>query len=79
MQNFEQLGRELERRGKADMIKELAQSDDGIRLGQMVDTSGIAQAARSGDSEALKRMISQVLGTDEGRRIAENIKKMMDE
>ncbi len=79
MQNFEQIGKELERRGKADKIKALAESDDGVRLSQMVDTSAIGQAARSGDSEALKKMISQVLGTDEGKRLAENIRKMMDE
>ena len=32
MQNFEQLGRELERRGKTDDIRALAQSPDGQKL-----------------------------------------------
>ena len=32
MQNFEQLGRELERRGKTEQIKQLAESEDGAKL-----------------------------------------------
>ena len=78
MQNFEQIGRELERRGKTDEIKRLAESDDGVRLGQMVDTGALEQAAKSGDSAALRGMLSQVLGTDEGKRLAESLRKLME-
>ena len=79
MQNFEQVGRELQKRGKSDELKALAESPDGKKLGQMVDSSAIGQAARAGDSEALKKMLGQVLSTDEGRRLAESIRKMMGE
>lgn len=77
MQNFEQLGKELERRGKAEDIKRLAESEDGLKLAGMINPQQIEQAARSGDSEALKALLSSVLQTQEGKRLAENVRKMM--
>ena len=79
MQNFEQLGKELERRGKTEEMKRLADSEDGKRLAGMIDPSRIEQAARSGDTETLRRMLSTVLSTREGKRLAENVRKMMEE
>lgn len=79
MQNFEEVGRELQRRGKTDRIKALAESEDGVRLSRMVDAGKIEQAAKSGDGEQLRRMLSSVLGTDEGRRLAESLKRLMEE
>lgn len=77
MQNFEQLGKELERRGKAEDIKRLAESEDGIRLAGMINPQQIEQAAKAGDSDALKALLSSVLQTQEGKRLAENVRKMM--
>ncbi len=78
MQNFEQLGKELERRGKAEDIKRLAQSEDSMRLAGMIDAGKIEQAAKSGDTEALRSLLSSVLQTREGQRLAENVRKMME-
>lgn len=78
MQNFEQLGKELARRGKADDIKKLAESADGIKLAGMIDPQKVELAARSGDSDALKALLSSVLQTQEGKRLAENVRKMME-
>ena len=77
MQNFEHLGKELERRGKADDIKRLAESEDGIKLAGMIDSQQIQKAAKAGDTEALKALLSSVLQTQEGKRLAENVRKMM--
>lgn len=78
MQNFEEIGRELERQGKTDVIKRLAESDDGLKLSRMVDAGAIEQAARNGDGDALKAMLSQVLNTAEGQRLAESVRKLME-
>ena len=78
MQNFEQLGKELERRGKTEEMKRLAESADGKRLAGMIDPGQIEQAARSGDKEALRNMLSTVLSTQEGQRLAESERKMME-
>lgn len=79
MKNFEDLGRELERRGKTDEIKRIAESEDGQRLGRMVNSAELERAARSGDSTAMRELLQRVLSTDEGRRLAENVRKMMEE
>ena len=79
MKNFEEIGRELERRGKTGEIKRLAQSTDGQRLGQMVDSAAIEQAARNGDGAALSEMLKKILGTAEGQRLAEDVRRIMEE
>jgi len=79
MQNFEQMGRELERRGKTDGIRKLAESADGKKLSSMIDANAIEKAARNGDGDALRGMISAVLGTEEGRRLAENVRRLMED
>lgn len=79
MQNFEQVSRELERRGKADQVKRLAQSADGAKLAGMIDSSELGKAAKAGDPEALKKLLGSVLNTPEGKRLAENIRRMMGE
>ena len=78
MQNFEQLGRELERRGKTKELRALAESEDGAKLSAMLDADALSKAAKSGDSAALRRMLGGVLRTEEGRRLAENIRKLME-
>ena len=79
MQNFEQLGKELERRGKASDIKKLAESEEGVKLAGMINAQQIEQAARSGDTEAKRALLSSVLQTQEGKRLAENVRKMMQD
>lgn len=78
MQNISDLGRELEKRGKADDIKRLAQSPDGEKLKNLIGETEIEKAASSGDAEALKKILGSVLSTEEGRRLAENVRRMME-
>ena len=78
MQNFEQLGKELERRGKAEDIKRLAQSDESRKLAGMIDAGKLQQAAKNGDTDALRDMLGAVLKTQEGQRLAESVRKMME-
>ena len=78
MQNFEQLGKELERRGKAEDIKRLAQSEESRTLAGMIDAGKVQQAAKNGDTDALRDMLSSVLKTQEGQRLAESVRKMME-
>ena len=44
----------------------------------MVDQDKLERAAKSGDTAALKDILSQVLSTDEGKRLAEKLKKAME-
>lgn len=78
MQNISDLGRELEKRGKADDIKRLAQSPDGEKLKNLIGEAEIEKAVSSGDAAALKKILGSVLSTEEGRRLAENVRRMME-
>lgn len=77
MQNFEELGRELERRGKTEKLKALADSSDVQKLGKMLDPGAVERAARSGDSQAIKNLLSSVLNTKEGQRLAQSVQQLM--
>ena len=77
MQNFEELGRELERRGKTEKLKALADSSDVQKLGKMLDPGEVERAARSGDSQAIKDLLSSVLNTREGQRLAQSVQQLM--
>ena len=66
MKDFERIGKELERRGKTGSIKS-------------IDTEAVERAARSGDAAAMKNILGQVLGTAEGKRLAESIRRMMQD
>lgn len=78
MQDLEKLAQELRRRGKTEGIRALATSEDGQKLGSMIDGEEAERALRSGDSAALQQLLRGVLGTDEGRRLAEKLRSLME-
>ena len=78
MQDLEKLAQELRRKGQTEGIRALADSADGKKLGQMVDGAAVEQAVKSGDSAALQQILRGVLSTAEGRRLAENLRSMME-
>lgn len=79
MQNFEKIGRELEKRGKTKDIKALAESADGQKLSRMIDPQAVERAAKSGDTEALRSLLGSLLSTAEGQRLAENVRRLMQD
>ena len=79
MNRFEDIGRELERSGKADRLRQLAESPEGQKLGSLIDTKAVESAAKSGDGAALSSILAKVLSTDEGKRLAADIQKMMQD
>ena len=79
MQNFEDLGKELSRRGKTEQLQALAETDDVQRLSRMLDSAAVEKAAKSGDGQALKDILSQVLSTAEGQRLAQSVQQMMQD
>ena len=79
MRDLESVGKELDRLGKTQKLKDIAESADGQKIGRMVDPKALEKAAVSGDAQALRGILSQVLGTDKGRRLAESLKKAMEE
>ncbi|MCI6646574.1 MAG: DUF935 domain-containing protein [Oscillospiraceae bacterium] len=79
MKNFESVERKLVESGKADAIRQIADSADGQRLAEKLDAKKVEQAAKSGDAEALRGILLEVLSTGEGKRLAEQLQKAMKE
>jgi len=77
MQNLEKLNEQLKKSGKADKLKSLADSENGRAISRMLDAEAVEQAAKKGDAAALQSILSSVLSTEEGRRLAEEIKNAM--
>ena len=78
MKDLEKLGAELNKSGKGEKLKSIADSAEGKAISRMVDSARVEQAAKSGDTAALRDILSQVLSTDEGTRLAEKLKKAME-
>ena len=77
MKDLEKLGAELEKSGKSDALMKLAESADGRAVGRLVDADAVSKAAKSGDMAALQDILRGVLSTDEGKRLAESLRKAM--
>ena len=78
MQDLEKLAQELRSKGKTEDLRALASSEDGRRLGAMIDGDAARRALQSGDSAALQQILRGVLSTAEGRRLAEKVRSMME-
>ena len=70
MKDLEKLGAELNKSGKGEKLKSIADSAEGKAISRMVDSARVEQAAKSGDTAALRDILSQVL--------AEKLKKAME-
>lgn len=78
MQDLEKLAQELRSKGKTEDLRALASSEDGRRLGAMIDGDAARRALQSGDSAALSQLMQGVLGTAEGRRLAQKLQNLME-
>ena len=76
MENIEAFGTELLNSKKGDSIRALADSAEGKALSEKLDPAEVERAARSGDAEAIKKLIGSVLSTPEGRSLAEKLSKL---
>ena len=76
-QDFESMGKQLLSDPRAEQLKKLADSPDGKKITAMLDQGEVERAAKSGDTAALQKILTQVLSTGEGKRLAEQLSKTM--
>ena len=77
MKDLDKLGNELKKSGKSEALMKLAESPDGKAVGRLVDAESVRKAAKSGEMAALQDILRGVLSTDEGKRLAEGLRKAM--
>ena len=78
MKNFEEMERKLAQSGKTAAVRAIAESKDGQQLLKKLDTDRVERAMQSGDGEALRSILMDVLKTSEGRRIAKQLSDTMN-
>ena len=62
----------------AKEIRKLAQSTDGKKVRSLMgDEQKVAEALEKGDTETLKKLMTQVLSTEEGSRLAQQLMGLM--
>ena len=76
MKDLDALKQELARDGR---LQAIADSTDGQRFADALDAQKIEQAARTGDTELLRQILTQVLSTDAGQRLAGKVKDAMQD
>lgn len=76
MENIEQFGASLLQSEKGASLRSLADSKEGKALSEKLDPAEVEKAARSGDAEAIRKLIGTVLSAPEGRTLAEKLSKL---
>ena len=79
MKDLDALKNQLARDGRLQRLQEIADSTDGQKLADALDAQKIEQAARAGDTETLRQILTQVLSTDAGQRLARKVKDAMQD
>ena len=59
----------------AEKLMQAANTPEGQRIMQMFSPGEVEKAAKSGDTEALKGMLSRLLSTPEGRSLASKVQQ----
>lgn len=77
MKDIERLGSELRKSGRSEALMKLAESPDGKAVSRLVDAETVGRAAKNGDMDALRDILRGVLSTEEGKRLAESLRKAM--
>ena len=70
MKDLDALKNQLARDGRLQRLQKLADA---------LDAQKIEQAARAGDTETLRQILTQVLSTDTGQRLAGKVKDAMQD
>lgn len=79
MKDLDALKQELAHDGRLQRLQAIADSADGQRFADALDAQKIEQAARTGDTELLRQILTQVLSTDAGQRLAGKVKDAMQD
>ena len=78
MKDLDALKQELAHDGRLQRLQAIADSTDGQRFADALDAQKIEQA-RTGDTELLRQILTQVLSTDAGQRLAGKVKDAMQD
>lgn len=79
MLDIENMGKHLLGEEKTRRIKEIADSPEGKKIAEMFDAGQVRKAAEGGDTPALQKILAQLLSTEEGKKLAEQVSKAVNQ
>lgn len=68
----------LENQNTMKVVQKLADSEEVARLAKTIDQTALRNAATMQDPEVMRAILSQLLATEEGRRLAKKVKAAME-
>ncbi len=77
MASLDALEREIKSSAAVEHLKAAAATPEGQKVLQNLDTAEVEKAAKAGDMQTLREILSGVLATPEGRSLAEKIRKSL--
>lgn len=77
MKDVQKLSNELAGGKKGEALRRLGSTPEGKKLESMIDGEALQKALQSGDGAALQKMLGALLATQEGRRLADDVSKIM--
>ncbi len=77
MKELEKISKELAGGDRGEALRRLGSTPEGRKLEGMIDGEALREALRGGDGAALKRMLGELLSTPEGRKLADDVGKIM--
>ena len=78
MNDLERLAKELGLGEKGEALRKLGSSAEGRALGSAVDGAALEKAFADGDAAALRRMLGALLATPEGKKLSDDVRKIME-
>lgn len=78
MKDLDSVARALAQSGRRGELEALASSAEGRALEGMVDGEALERAVSRGDAAALKEMLASLLATPEGRRLAQDVGRIIE-
>ncbi len=76
--DLEQAARALREGENGEALRRLTESEAGAALAGRFDGRRIERAVKNGDTEALSRLLSELLSTPEGARFAGEVRRAVD-
>ena len=62
---------------EGEKLRALADSAPAKELGKMIDPAAAEKAVKAGDVEALRQMMSSIMDTEQGKKLAADISRAM--
>ena len=77
LNDLKKIAKELEGGEKGEALRRLGSTPEGKKLESMVDGAALQKAFERGDAASLQKMLGALLSTPEGKRLADDVGRII--